>query len=135
MEAFMYRRKGYERKQNVPEGNVALCIQNGSALLIHKGLIMLFVKIVTCLVNSHSPAVPSQNQPCFSPSSWTCVHPTYPGPTPRAPATGLVLPPRDLLRMSHSSSVCILSQQLAPWMGFLVLFFHIIKDQGSHSNH
>lgn len=45
-----------------------LCIQNGSAiLLIHKGLVMLFVKIATCLVNSHSPAVPSQNQPLLQP--------------------------------------------------------------------
>lgn len=66
MKAFMCKRKGYERKQNVSD--VPLCIKNGSVcLLIHKGLHMLFLKIVTGLVNSHSPAAPSQNQWLFQP--------------------------------------------------------------------
>lgn len=67
-------------KQNVPKSNVTVPIKKSSDIyLTPKGLVMLVVKILTYLVNSHSPATLQQ-----PPTAASAPHPRllYIPPTP-----------------------------------------------------
>lgn len=130
-------------KQSFPKSNVALCFSNSSYLhLIHKGLVMLIVKILTYWLNSHSPAVSSQLQLLLQPllldSRISPTSHSVPLPAPHQERHQLdwSWTPMGPLGTCYSSSACIFPQHLAPlslglfFVLFCFLFLISLKSKG-----